>query len=73
LTHTIYRCLATPCHTEDSICYYARDTDDEDVPGGLFTGDTLFIAGCGRFFEGTAAQMYDAFAKLQKLPDDTFV
>lgn len=67
------RCLATPCHTEDSICYYATDTADEDVPGGVFTGDTLFIAGCGKFFEGTGGQMYEAFSKLGKLPDDTFV
>lgn len=74
LTHIfIRRCLATPCHTQDSICYYATDTADEDVPGGVFTGDTLFIAGCGKFFEGTSAQMHGAFSKLGKLPEDTFV
>lgn len=37
-------------------------------------GDTLFIAGCGRFFEGTADQMYSALIeKLGKLPDETMV
>lgn len=37
-------------------------------------GDTLFIAGCGRFFEGTPQQMYTALVdKLSNLPDDTLV
>lgn len=39
-----------------------------------FAGDTLFIGGCGRFFEGTAEQMYSALVeKLGKLPDSTQV
>lgn len=38
----------------------------------IFTGDTLFIAGCGRFFEGTAKEMYEALMqKLFHLPDKT--
>lgn len=37
-------------------------------------GDTLFLGGCGRFFEGTAEQMYSALiGKLSALPDDTLV
>jgi len=71
--HIHVKCIATPCHTQDSICYYATDTADKDTPGGVFTGDTLFIAGCGKFFEGTGAQMHAALAKLSKLPEDTFV
>lgn len=40
----------------------------------VFTGDTLFLGGCGRFFEGTAEQMYAALIeKLSKLPDETNV
>uniref|UniRef100_UPI0038F73A2F hydroxyacylglutathione hydrolase C-terminal domain-containing protein n=1 Tax=Streptomyces scabiei TaxID=1930 RepID=UPI0038F73A2F len=30
--------------------------------------DTLFSGGCGRLFEGTAAQMQHSFDKLKKLP-----
>ncbi len=45
------KCLATPCHTQDHICYYV--SDKETGKKGVFTGDTLFISGCGRFFEGT--------------------
>ena len=40
----------------------------------FFTGDTLFIAGCGRFFEGTAEDMYSSLVeKLGSLPDETQV
>lgn len=38
----------------------------------VFTGDTLFIGGCGRFFEGTAEEMNTALnEKLGGLPEDT--
>lgn len=47
--------LHTPCHTQDSICYYVEDTSTGDR--AVFTGDTLFISGCGRFFEGTGEEM----------------
>ena len=67
------RCLATPCHTQDSICYYVTDPTDVSHPGGLFTGDTLFIGGCGRFFEGTADEMIHALRYLGSLPDKTIV
>lgn len=36
------RCLATPCHTKDSICYYITDASNKSQAGGVFTGDTLF-------------------------------
>jgi hydroxyacylglutathione hydrolase len=39
--------LHTPCHTQDSVCYFLEHGDSKAV----FTGDTLFIAGSGRFFE----------------------
>lgn len=64
------KALHTPCHTQDSICYFFQDGDDRAV----FTGDTLFIAGCGRFFEGTAIEMHKALNEtLAGLPGDTKV
>jgi len=64
------RALHTPCHTQDSICYFFEDGEDRAV----FTGDTLFIGGCGRFFEGTAEEMHKALNEtLAALPDDTKV
>ena len=62
--------LDVPGHTAGHIAYVVTE------PGGapwLFCGDTLFSGGCGRLFEGTAAQMHDSLAKLAALPGDTRV
>ncbi|CDF88820.1 probable Hydroxyacylglutathione hydrolase, mitochondrial [Zygosaccharomyces bailii] len=48
-------CIRTPCHTQDSVCYHVKDPQTGEQ--ALFSGDTLFTAGCGRFFEGTAQEM----------------
>jgi hydroxyacylglutathione hydrolase len=39
----------------------------------VFCGDTLFACGCGRLFEGTAAQMVASLGKLARLPGGTRV
>jgi len=39
----------------------------------VFTGDTLFTGGCGRFFEGNGADMDTALTYLGTLPDATIV
>jgi hydroxyacylglutathione hydrolase len=49
------------------VSYYLKD------PGAVFTGDTLFGAGCGRLFEGTGAQMHDSLTRLTQLPAETKV
>ncbi|KIJ60642.1 hypothetical protein HYDPIDRAFT_116941 [Hydnomerulius pinastri MD-312] len=67
------KCLATPCHTQDSICYYITDSSNKSQAGGVFTGDTLFQGGCGRFFEGDGEQMHAALSYLGTLPDETIV
>jgi len=60
--------LHTPCHTKTHVCYY------HNADKLVFTGDTLFIAGCGRFFEGTPEEMDNALNKvLGSLPDETKV
>lgn len=67
------KCLFTPCHTTGHICYYVTQDNSTDPPA-VFTGDTLFVAGCGKFFEGTAEQMYKALIEvLGKLPPETRV
>ncbi|KAK6465450.1 hydroxyacylglutathione hydrolase [Scheffersomyces coipomensis] len=64
--------LHTPCHTQDSICYYVVDSKTKDK--AVFTGDTLFTSGCGRFFEGTGEEMDQALNHiLGKLPKETKV
>ena len=57
--------LEVPGHTLDHIAYYG-DT-------GLFCGDTMFSAGCGRLFEGSPQQMFQSLAKLTALPENTAV
>ena len=49
------------------------DASTPAVPPHVFTGDTLFVAGCGRFFEGTGAEMHAALSYLGTLPDETVV
>lgn len=63
---TVFTVLFTPCHTPGHVCYVA---DGRHV----FTGDTLFVSGCGNFNNGTAAQMMAAFDKIMALPDATQV
>ncbi|KAK7500779.1 hypothetical protein BaRGS_00008023 [Batillaria attramentaria] len=66
------RCLFTPCHTSGHICYYV--TGPSGTNPAVFTGDTLFVGGCGKFFEGTAKEMYTALVeKLAALPQETKV
>jgi len=59
--------LHTPGHTKGHCAYYVP------AQNSVFVGDTLFALGCGRLFEGTAAQMFDSIAKLAQLPDETKV
>jgi len=62
----------TPCHTTGHVLYVA--SGDATQPKALFSGDTLFIGGCGRFFEGSPSQMYHALIEVvASLPKDTQV
>ncbi len=58
-----FRVLEVPAHTRSHIAFYGEDI--------LFSGDTLFSLGCGRFFEGTAADMQKSLDKLAALPAET--
>lgn len=51
-----------PGHTRGHIAYWFADSN------ALFCGDTMFALGCGRLFEGTAAQMWNSLSKLRALP-----
>jgi hydroxyacylglutathione hydrolase len=57
--------LEVPAHTRGAITFV--------IDGNAFTGDTLFLMGCGRLFEGDAAMMWSSLGKLMTLPDDTLV
>jgi len=61
------RAIHTPGHTSGATCYL--------VPGGVITGDTLFIGRCGRVdFPGSdPVAMFSSLRRLAALPDDTVV
>ena len=59
--------IDVPAHTAGHIAYHFVTEQ------AAFVGDTLFAMGCGRLFEGTAAQMYDNMRKLEALGDDTAI
>ncbi len=61
------RVIGIPAHTNGHVAYHFPQLS------AVFTGDTLFIAGCGRVFEGKAQTMVDSLAKLAALPDSTQV
>ncbi|MBM4024878.1 MAG: hydroxyacylglutathione hydrolase [Planctomycetes bacterium] len=63
--------IATPGHTRNSVCYYVPAQGDESPV--VYTGDTLFVGGCGRLLEGDAAVMWQSLQKLAALPDATLV
>jgi len=58
---------AIPAHTAGHISYYFERAS------AVFVGDTLFAMGCGRLFEGTAAQMHANLQRLAALPEDVRV
>ena len=57
--------LEVPAHTRGAITFV--------IDGNAFTGDTLFVMGCGRLFEGDPQMMWTSLSKLMTLPDDTRV
>jgi hydroxyacylglutathione hydrolase len=59
--------IDVPAHTAGHIAYHLPEA------GIVFVGDTLFAMGCGRLFEGTAAQMFANMQRLAALPGETTV
>lgn len=60
-----FECLKVPGHTLGALAYRVEDA--------VFTGDTLFGAGCGRLFEGSPGQMHASLMRLAALPGETRV
>jgi hydroxyacylglutathione hydrolase len=66
----VWRVIEVPGHTAGHVAYVG------ETPGAapiLMCGDTLFSAGCGRLFEGTAHDMHHSLSQLAALPDHTQV
>lgn len=56
--------IKTPCHTKDSVCFYLLTGKKY-----LFTGDTIFYLGCGKFFEGNEFDMFDSLKNVVNMVD----
>jgi len=66
-----------PCHTRGHVLYHVTSKGDDDNNShmndeysSLFTGDTLFVAGVGHFFEGEPYEMLNNFQKISNFNDN---
>lgn len=62
-----FKVIEVPGHTTGHIAFWTERGE------AVFSGDTLFAMGCGRMFEGNAAQMWNSLSKLKWLPSVTRV
>lgn len=58
-----FKVLEVPGHTATHIAYLGQ--------GALFCGDTLFMAGCGRVFDGSPEQLGASLLRIAALPPET--
>ena len=65
--------IDVPAHTRAHIAFVLPGDEHQNRDPALFCGDTLFSGGCGRLFEGSAADMHLALQRLAALPEQTTV
>ncbi len=64
------RAMHVPGHTSGALAYVCEAAGHSSC---VFSGDTLFAAGCGRLFEGTPAEMHASLDRLATLDGETSV
>ena len=57
--------IGLPGHTFDHLGFYFPDCK------ALFSGDALFLGGCGKMLEGNELDYFESMQKIKKLPLDT--
>uniref|UniRef100_A0A3Q4ARZ3 Metallo-beta-lactamase domain-containing protein n=1 Tax=Mola mola TaxID=94237 RepID=A0A3Q4ARZ3_MOLML len=67
-----FKALFTPGHTVGHIIYLL-DGGATGTPSSLFSGDLVFLSGCGRMFEGNATSMLSSLDTVASLSDDTLL
>ncbi|XP_078725469.1 putative thioesterase PNKD isoform X2 [Lampetra fluviatilis] len=67
-----FRARFTPGHTVGHMVY-VLDGQPFGAPDCLFSGDLLFLAGCGRMFEGTPETMLSSLDIVSSLADSTLL
>uniref|UniRef100_A0A671MDB0 Probable hydrolase PNKD n=1 Tax=Sinocyclocheilus anshuiensis TaxID=1608454 RepID=A0A671MDB0_9TELE len=71
-TRLRFRAFYTPGHTVGHIIYLP-DGRALGGPSSLFSGDLVFLSGCGRMFEGNASTMLSSLDTVGSLNDDTLL
>jgi len=69
LKHIEFEVLAIPGHTEEHLAYLLN----QNGQNRLFSGDTLFSAGCGRLLGGTATQLQQSLHRISRLASSTLI
>ncbi|XP_003383354.2 PREDICTED: hydroxyacylglutathione hydrolase cytoplasmic-like [Amphimedon queenslandica] len=64
-----FHAIWTPGHTVGHIVYFLKST----TPPCLFSGDHLFIGGCGKIFEDNPEVMFQSLQAIKELPSDTLI
>ncbi|XP_057707839.1 probable hydrolase PNKD [Corythoichthys intestinalis] len=67
-----FKALFTPGHTVGHMIYQL-DGRPLGAPSSLFSGDLVFLSGCGRMFEGSATTMLSSLDTVSSLNDETFL
>jgi hydroxyacylglutathione hydrolase len=77
LGSTTIQVLETPCHTIGHVVFLVSSDPDSATGGNtrtaLFSGDILFVGGCGRFFEGNGTIMLSTLQLIKSLPPATAI
>lgn len=63
-----FEVMHLPGHLDDHVAYYSADPTPL-----LFCGDVLFMAGCGRNFEGPPGAFYKSLVRIAALPTRTMI
>jgi hydroxyacylglutathione hydrolase len=71
LGDVLIRCISTPGHTATSVCYFVVGNLLQSPV--LFTGDTMFVCGCGRVLECSMQTMFESLQRLTALSDETHI
>jgi len=68
-------CFFTPGHTKGHVSYIVTEvTETSTKTPFLFSGDALFVGGCGRILQGgSVEELYDSLMKLRGLPNETLL
>lgn len=61
------KAISTPGHTDSSMSYLIYDEEDKAV----FTGDVIFVGGCGRVENDDYQQMWKSIKKIMEIEGDT--